>query len=51
MSKYAEICQEMKGEDKIFFDIDDDGNIKGLSDVKQACLDIENKCQSLNVCL
>lgn len=27
----------------IFFGIDDDGNIKGLPDVKQACLDIENK--------
>ena len=27
----------------IFFGIDDDGNIKGLKDVKQACLDIENK--------
>ena len=28
---------------KILFGVDDDGNIKGLSDVKQACLDIENK--------
>ena len=28
---------------EIFFGIDDGGNIKGLSDVKQACLDIENK--------
>ena len=28
---------------EIFFGIDDAGNIKGLSDVKQACLDIENK--------
>ena len=28
---------------KLFFGIDDNGNIKGLSDVKQACLDIENK--------
>ena len=28
---------------EIFFGIDDDGNIKGLSNVKQACLDIENK--------
>ncbi len=28
---------------EIFFGIDDDGNIKGLPDVKQACLDIENK--------
>ena len=27
----------------IFFGIDDDGNIKGLQDVKQSCLDIENK--------
>ncbi len=27
----------------MFFGIDDNGNIKGLSDVKQACLDIENK--------
>lgn len=28
---------------KIFFGIDDDGNVKGLADVKQSCLDIENK--------
>ena len=28
---------------EIFFGVDDDGNIKGLPDVKQACLDIENK--------
>ena len=28
---------------KIFFGIDDNGNVKGLKDVKQACLDIENK--------
>lgn len=28
---------------EIFFGIDDNGNVKGLSDVKQACLDIENK--------
>lgn len=28
---------------EIPFGVDDDGNIKGLSDVKQACLDIENK--------
>jgi len=28
---------------EIFFGIDDNGNIKGLSDIKQACLDIENK--------
>ena len=28
---------------EIFFGIDDNGNIKGLPDVKQACLDIENK--------
>ena len=27
----------------ILFGIDDDGNMKGLSDVKQSCLDIENK--------
>ena len=27
----------------IYFGIDDEGNIKGLPDVKQACLDIENK--------
>lgn len=28
---------------EILFGVDDGGNIKGLSDVKQACLDIENK--------
>lgn len=28
---------------KIFFGIDDSGKIKGLADVKQSCLDIENK--------
>lgn len=28
---------------EILFGVDDDGNIKGLSYVKQACLDIENK--------
>ena len=27
----------------IFFGIDDDGNIRGLPDVRQSCLDIENK--------
>lgn len=27
----------------ILFGVDDDGNIKGLSNAKQACLDIENK--------
>ena len=27
----------------ILFGVDDDGNIKGFPDVKQACLDIENK--------
>lgn len=27
----------------ILFGIDDDGSVKGLSDVKQSCLDIENK--------
>lgn len=28
---------------EIFFGIDDAGNMKGVSDIKQACLDIENK--------
>ena len=28
---------------EIFFGIEDNGNIKGLSNIKQACLDIENK--------
>ena len=28
---------------EIFFGMDDNGNIKGLPDIKQACLDIENK--------
>ena len=27
----------------ILFGVDDDGNVKGLMDAKQACLDIENK--------
>ena len=27
----------------ILFGIDDDGNIKGVSDIIKACLDIENK--------
>ncbi len=27
----------------ILFGVDDNGNVKGLHDVKQACLDIENK--------
>ena len=27
----------------ILFGVDNDGNVKGLSDVKQACLNIENK--------
>ena len=27
----------------ILFGVDDDGNVKGLPDIKQACLDIENK--------
>ena len=27
----------------VLFGVDDDGNVKGLLDVKQACLDIENK--------
>ena len=30
-------------EEKFFFGIDDAGNIKGVQDIKQACLDIENK--------
>lgn len=28
---------------EVFFGIDDNGNIKGINDVKQSCLDIENK--------
>ena len=28
---------------EILFGVDNDGNIKSLSDIKQACLDIENK--------
>lgn len=28
---------------EIFFGMDDNGSIKGLSDIRQACLDIENK--------
>ena len=28
---------------EIFFGIDDNGNIKGVADIKQACLNIENK--------
>ena len=28
---------------EIYFGIDDNGNVKGLPDVRQACLDIENK--------
>ena len=28
---------------EIYFGIDDDGNVQGLPDIKQACLDIENK--------
>lgn len=28
---------------EIYFGIDDNGNVKGLSDIKQACLDIEKK--------
>ena len=31
----------------VLFGIDDDGNIKGLPDVKQACLDIENKINDM----
>ena len=29
--------------ERFFFGIDDNGNIKGIADVKQSCLDIENK--------
>ena len=29
--------------EQFIFGVDDDGNVKGLPDVKQACLDIENK--------
>ena len=39
----------------ILFGVDDEGNSKGLSDVKQSCLDIENKINeiksSLEKCL
>lgn len=28
---------------EIYFGIDDNGNVKGIADVKQSCLDIENK--------
>ena len=31
----------------ILFGVDDDGNVKGLPDVKQACLDIENKSMTV----
>ena len=31
----------------ILFGVDDDGNVKGLSDVKQACLDIEIKSMTV----
>ena len=31
----------------VLFGVDDDGNIKGLQDVKQACLDIENKINDM----
>lgn len=31
------------GGGKIVFGVDDDGNIKGISDLKNACLDIENR--------
>ena len=29
--------------EQFLFGVDDNGNVKGFSDVKQACLDIENK--------
>ena len=32
---------------EIFFGIDDNGNITGVSDVKQACLDIEIKLMTV----
>lgn len=28
---------------EIFFGIDDNGNVKGMPNVRQSCLDIENK--------
>lgn len=31
----------------ILFGVDDEGNSKGLSDVKQSCLDIENKINDM----
>ncbi|KIR02754.1 ATP-dependent DNA helicase recG [Lachnospiraceae bacterium TWA4] len=31
------------GGGEIFFGIDDSGNVKGVSDIIQSCLDIENK--------
>ena len=31
----------------ILFGVDDNGNVKGLPDVKQACLDIENKSMTV----
>ena len=31
----------------ILFGVDDNGNVKGLPDVKQACLDIENKIMTV----
>ena len=31
----------------IIFGVDDNGNVKGLLDVKQACLDIENKSMTV----
>ena len=33
----------------ILFGVDDNGNVKGLPDVKQACLDIETKIKSMTV--
>ena len=33
----------------ILFGIEDNGKVKGLSDVKQSCLDIENKLMTVYV--
>ena len=35
----------------ILFGVDDNGNVKGLPDVKQACQDIENKINDSISCL
>ena len=32
----------------ILFGVDDDGNVIGLPDVKQACLDVENKIKGIS---